>query len=198
MDIQYRVKELLDLVAVTRIESICESSEVYSREDIESAIKIRPVPEELSSIYLCVGGDYSVFDCFSGLIPAYDLIELESINRVIDMFQCIRSEIIERYGDGGSSSNWEPDMIPFLFDGSGYYICVRTLLDDNSVWVIPKALNCRKINTNLDRFILTAIECYRQEAYYLDEDDGIWDTDLALSKEIVRSIDPEIENYFPP
>ena len=47
----------------------------------------------------------------------------------------------------------------------------------------------------MDKFLLTAIECYRQGAYYEDwDDEGVWDTDWDLAREIVKQIDPEIEN----
>lgn len=190
--------ELLELVKITRPEYICGLGQGYSRLEIESAIEIHPIPESLVTVYSCVGGDYSEIDGFSGLIPAYDLIQLNAINRLISMFQSSRFRIINQPGEDVSNMSWEPDMIPFLHDGAGYYVCVRTLVDDHSIWVLPKALNRHKINTSLDHFILTAIECYRQGAYYLDEDDEIWDTDEVLYREIVRSIDPEIENYFPP
>jgi hypothetical protein len=196
-------QELLELVNNTRLEYVYELQEEYSQKDIESAIMINPIPEEIISIYSCVGGEYSAKNCFSGLIPAYDLIQLESINRVINMFQDIRSERINRYGNNdedicGTPLSWKPDMVPFLCDGAGYYIFFRTLLNDRSIWLYPKVGSIRKINTSIDRFILTAIECYRQGAYYLDEDDEMWDTDAVLYREIVKSIDPEIENCSPP
>lgn len=203
MNTKKKFQELLDLVKSTRLEYIYDLQEEYSQEDIESAIMIKPIPEEIMFIYSCVGGEYSAKDCFSGLIPAYDLIQLESIDRVINMFQVIRSDWISSYGNNDEDLNgvplsWNPDMVPFLCDGAGYYIFFRTLVDDRSIWLCPKVGNIRKINTNLDRFILTAIECYRQGAYYLDEDDEMWDTDEELYREIVKSIDPEIENSSPP
>jgi cell wall assembly regulator SMI1 len=141
-------------------------------------------------------------ECSSDLIPAYALIPLGQINACIDIFKEIRSELIDEIGEleYSESMSWEPDMIPFLEDGSGYNICVRTLPNDESVWVIPKDLESYKINTSIDRFILTAIECYRQGAYYqeLDDDVWVWDTDEVLARKIVKKIDPDIEDYFPP
>ncbi len=56
-----------------------------------------------------------------------------------------------------------------------------------------------KINNSLDRFILTAIECYKQDAYYqeLDDDVLMWDTDEDLAQNIVNEIDPEMGDYSP-
>jgi hypothetical protein len=196
MDTQLKFRELLDLIKNSRDDAEelrQENLDIgLSREAIESAIKIKPVPDSLISIYLCFDSNHS---SFSQLIPFYNLIELHNINSVVKIFQNIRLNHV-----GNSDHIMPPDMIPFLQDGAGYYICVRTLVDDQSVWVVPKDSNPRKINTNIDHFILTAIECYRQEAYYPDDDDGIiiWDSDQALCKQIVRSIDPEIEDYFPP
>jgi SMI1 / KNR4 family (SUKH-1) len=195
MNIQSKFEELLSLIRLTRPKYVEGLGGGCSRQEIESAISIHPVPEALIDIYSCVIGDYSEVDCFSGMIPAYDLLPLYSIDSYIDGYQEIRmlgSDEWER------SDGWEMDMIPFLYDGAGASICVRTLPNDNSVWVIPKVECSYKINTSLDKFILTAIECYKQNAYYLDLDDDMWNTDESLCVKIVGIIDPEIENYFSP
>jgi SMI1 / KNR4 family (SUKH-1) len=202
MDTQASFRELLGLIGSTRPEYIEALGKGHSREEIEDSIDIHPIPKALIAIYSCVRGladdDYNSYD----LIPFYDLIPLDRINGTIDMYREIRSESIDKMGEEGYHKlmYWEPDMIPFLHDGCGYTVHVRTLPEDRSVWVKPKADNLRKINTNLERFILTAIECYRQGAYYqeLDDDVWMWDTDIGLAHEIVRKIDPEIEDYFPP
>ena len=202
MSSQPLFRELLKLIESTRTEYVKQLGEGYSRIEIESSIQMETIPENLFDIYSCVSGDRSDIDFFSGLIPGYDLFQLKEINKQIQIFQEISAKHLTKIT--GSTSDefdyWQPDMIPFLYDGSGSNICVRSLPNDESVWVIPKVTSCYRLNTNLNRFILTAIECYRQEAYYVDPDDEdeIWDTDWDLAREIVKQIDPEIENYSPP
>jgi hypothetical protein len=202
MDTQSLFRELLGLIGSTRPEYVAALGGGYSRQEIESSMEISPIPESLISIYLCVSCDRSKADCFDDFIPAYYLMELDRINSYINMFQEIRADLISEMGEkeGREIMRWEPDMIPFLDDGAGSTIHVRTLPGDESVWVRPKVGNLEKLNTNLDRFILTTIECYRQGAYYqeLDDDVYIWDTDWELAEEIVQKIDPEIEDYSPP
>jgi hypothetical protein len=203
MDTQAALRELLNLIRDANPERI-EPEEGLSSADIESAIKTRPIPETLIDLYLCAANEGSDLDLFESisLIPWYRLLGTEGIRITIEMFEEIRRECVDRDGEEyyHEFQNWEPDMIPFLHDGSGYYIFVRTLSKDRSVWVRPKADEMYKINTSLDRFILTAIECYKQGAYYqeLDDDVLMWDTDEDLAQNIVNEIDPEMGDYSPP
>jgi cell wall assembly regulator SMI1 len=202
MSSQPLFRELLKLVENTRPEYVKQLGGGYSRVEIQSSIQMERIPEDLFDIYSCVSGDSSEIDFFSGLIPGYDLFQLKEINEQIQIFQEISAKYLTKISESTSDKfdYWQPDMIPFLHDGSGDNICVRTLPDDESVWIIPKVTGCRKLNSSLNRFILTAIECYRQGAYFIDPDDEdeIWDTDWDLAKEIVKNIDPEIEDYSPP
>jgi hypothetical protein len=201
MDTRSNFLSLLNLIETERAGYMEGLGEGQSRQEIESLIEIHPIPAELIAIYSCVSG-YADMECSPDLIPAYSLISLDCINIHIDIFREVSSSLIENIGElaYGDLLYWEPDMIPFFADGGGYRICVRTLPNDNSIWAIPKVGDSYKLNTNLDRFILTAIECYRQGAYYqeLDEDVLSWDTDEALAREIVKVIDPDIEDYSPP
>jgi hypothetical protein len=202
MNTQSNFLSLLALIEETRSEQVKKLSKGCSTEEIESSIKINPVPDALISIYSCTSGDIDGSNYFLDLIPGYKLMSLSSINYYININEESRAKSIEQMGELGYQNfrDWELDMIPFLSDGAGSRIYVRTLPNDESVWVIPKADVSYKINTCLDLFILTAIECYQQGAYYqeLDEDVWIWDTDWDLAEAIVRTIDPEIENYSPP
>jgi hypothetical protein len=203
MDTQANFLELIDLIKANRPEYIEESGEAFSRQDIEFAIKTHPIPEALITIYSCINSEGNYISCSSDLIPTYNLIPLHQINYDIDTFQEIRSELVDRIGEAACHElmDWRADMIPFLQDCGGSVICVRTLPNDESVWAFPKALEPHKLNTNLDRFILTAIKCYQQGAYYKEpyyEDVCMWDIDGALAQEIVKVIDPEIENYSAP
>jgi hypothetical protein len=195
MNTQINFLELLDLIKTIQLKYAKELGESYSRKEIESAIKIHPIPESLVTIYSCVDSNYT--NC-SSLIPYYDLIPLSHINTLIDIFHEISPELVSRIGEKACHEikDWRTDMIPFLEDGGGSLICVRTLPNDKSVWAFPKACEPRKLNTNLDCFILTAIECYRQGAFYKDV--LIWNVDDTLAQEIVKVIDPEIETYFAP
>jgi hypothetical protein len=203
MEIRTALLELLELIRTANSERIDPDVGLF-RAEIESAIKISPIPEALIELYLCAsneGNDLDLFDSIE-LIPCYRLLGTEGIRSTIEMFEDIRSEQIEREGEEyyHKFQNWGPDMIPFLHDGCGEYVFIRTLSDDGSVWVRPKASEMYKINTSLDRFILTAIECYKQGAYYQDLDDDvlIWDTDEELAQKIVDETDPEMASYSSP
>jgi hypothetical protein len=98
-------------------------------------------------------------------------------------------------------------MIPFFEDHAAGHIFVRSLPNDNSVWAATKYSPVYKINTSIDKFLSSAIEFYKQGAYYLDrdeyedgsyEDELQWNTDYDLAREIVKTIDPDIENYCLP
>ena len=201
MDSKSLFQELMNLIELNT-KHVPILSRRYSRTDIESAIKIHPIPDNLISIYSCIDKDAKEHNFRYSLTPGYYLIQLEQIDTFINVFKESRSSWIREIGENRYHEflrGWEPDMIPFLEDGGGGYICIRTLPNDRSIWYLPKAMDSHKINTNLDRFILTAIECYRQGAYYKDWDnDGVWDTDWEMAREIVKQIDPEIENYSPP
>jgi hypothetical protein len=90
-------------------------------------------------------------------IPGYYLIPLNQIDSDIKTTIKVRTENIHVYDN---RRGWRSDMIPFLEDGGGGYIHVRSLPEDQSVWVVPKVEDAYKINTNLDLFILMTIECY--------------------------------------
>jgi hypothetical protein len=200
MDTQSSFRELLELIKIEQPEYIESLGAGYSIVEIETAIKVRPIPEALITIYATVGRDIDKDLVRGNLIPGYSLNPLESIDSAMDIYREIRNEYIARMGDDVSASCYlVPEAIPFLNDGCGYSIGVVNSPDDRSIWAMPKVGLPAKINTNFDRFILTAIECYWQAAYYqdLDDDRNIWDTDWVLATEIVGRIDPEITNYPP-
>jgi cell wall assembly regulator SMI1 len=180
----------------------------HSQVEIESQIKIKPIPDSLIELYSCIeGGDDAI------LIPTHWLLPLNRINDEIDLlFEYCRptdSDAIdeEQLNDIDEFRYWQPDMIPFFEDRAAGNIFVRSLPNDNSVWAATKSSPVYKINTSIDKFLSSVIEFYRQGAYFLDRDeyeDGSyeeylqWDTDYDLAREIVKTIDPEIENYCPP
>jgi hypothetical protein len=192
-------KELLKLVESIDPESIQGLKQGYSKLTIESIIKIKPIPDSLISIYSHVdGGEITQF------VPNYNLISLNKINDDICILNEVRNQIIDANKLIQSDHQymyWEPDMIPFLDNHCGNIILVRSLPDDRSIWKMSKYDPTIQINSSMDRFLMSIIEFYIQRAYYqeLDEDDElVWTTDWDLAREIVKKIDPEIEDYSPP
>ncbi len=192
-------EELLKLVESIDPESIQGLKQGYSKSTIESTIKIKPIPDSLISIYSHIdGGENTEF------IPNYNLISLNKINTEICILNEVRNQIIDANKLLQSSYQymyWEPDMIPFLGNYFGGAILVRSLPNDQSIWKMSKYDPTIKINSSIDCFLMSIIEFYRQRAYYqeLDEDEElVWTTDWDLAKEIVKKIDPEIEDYSPP
>jgi hypothetical protein len=206
MDTQSLIRELRDIFISKYPECKKKLGQGYSLAQIESAItKIRPIPKALIDIYSCVGGENSdLVYCHDFPIAWYHLVPLDEIDSTIDLYEELRlREWNEHFKDLSEAefnkvAKWKPDMISFLDDGCGYDVVIRTLPDDESIWVRPKTEESRKVNTNLDRFLLAAIEFHRQ-GVYLDEDDGeAIDIDWDLATEIVSKIDTEIENYSHP
>jgi hypothetical protein len=212
--------ELLELIRSVHPEYLNLLGTGHSKQEIKASIKnIDPIPESLILIYSSIDGiandNYNQYmarglitednllpDYKSvpfNFIPDYDLIPLNRINEDIYLFQEIFQSCQVRYGQF-MPWDWKPDMIPFLYsEPLGYRICIRTLPEDESVWLItpPLADDGYIINTSIDQFILTAIECYRQGAYY-QYNEGMWKINSKLYKEIVRKIDPEIQYCEPP
>jgi SMI1 / KNR4 family (SUKH-1) len=190
MSFRENFEELLNIVRETRPEYIEELGKGFSKEEIEAAIDFLPIPDEIMQVYSCICGNYVDTRTWCGLIPFYDVLPLESVKAVYEGL-CDRQSLY--------------DMIPFMHDGAGYYICVKESSGDKSVWVIRKGEEDNKTNTSLEKFILTAIESYKCGAYYWDdgyEDEGYnaWDTDTGLWQEVVARIDPEMEivGLYPP
>jgi hypothetical protein len=203
MDIQALIKELSDILISKYPECKEKIGQGSSLAQIELAItKIRPIPKALIDIYSCVGGENSDLEyCVDLLALSYYLVPLEQIDSLIDFREELRLQEWVNYFNELSEvefnkvATWKPDMIPFLEDGSGCSIVLRTLPDDESIWKIPKVEDSYKINTNLNRLLLTEIECYRQGAYQDPEDeDEVMEVDWDLAEEIARKIDPEIED----
>jgi hypothetical protein len=206
MDAQALIRELRDIFISKYPECKEKLGQGYSLAQIESAItKIRPIPQALIDIYSCVGGKNSdLEDCHDFPVGWYHLVPLEQIDSHVDLYEELRLwEWNEHFKDMSEAefnkvAKWKPDMIPFLEDGCGSDVVIRTLPYDGSIWARPKVEYSEKINTNLDRFLLAAIEFHRQ-GVYIDEDDGeAIDIDWDLATEIVSKIDPEIENYSHP
>jgi hypothetical protein len=207
METQTLIKELRDIFVLKYPEHEGKIGKGSSREQIESSItKIRPIPQALIDIYSCVGGENSdLWCCFDLLIAGYNIVPLDQIDSTIDLYEELRLGEWARYFNDLSESEfnkvarWKPDMIPFLEDGCGSSVVLRTLPNDESVWKMSKYSDPKKVNTNLSRFLLITIECHRQGVYEEDEDgEEAIEIDWDLAKEIASSIDPEIQDYSHP
>jgi hypothetical protein len=206
MDTQALIRELRDIYISKYPE--CKEKIGYgsSLAQIESAItKIRPIPKTLIDIYSCVGGENSDLEyCHDFPVAWYHLVALDNIDGTIDHHAEMRLWEWGQYFNDMSESEfnkvakWKPDMVSFLNDGCGYDVVIRTLPNDESIWVRPKSEDSRKVNTNLDRLLLLAIECHKQGVYIDEDDDEAIDIDWDLAKEIASRIDPEVEDYRHP
>jgi SMI1 / KNR4 family (SUKH-1) len=145
-------EELLNIVRETRPEYVEELGQGFLKEEIEAAIDFLPIPDEIMEMYSRICGNYYNIRAWCGLIPMYDVIPLDGIKGIYE-----RLRVHSLY-----------DMIPFMQDGAGFYICVKVSPSDKSVWVLRKGTEDNKTNTSLEKFILTAIESYKCGAYYWD------------------------------
>ncbi len=207
MDTQALIRELRDIYISKYPECEDKIGNGSSLVQIESAItKIRPIPQSLINIYSCVGGENSDLSyCYDFLVPGYYLVSLSEIDSCIDLQKELRLGEWNRYFNDLSEvefnkvATWKPDMIRFLEDGGGDSVALRTLPNDKSIWKMPKVSDSKQVNTNIDRFLLIAIECHRQGVYEEDEDgDEAIEIDWDLAKEIAGKIDPEIKDYSHP
>lgn len=206
MDTQALIRELRDIYVAKYPECKEKIGQGYSLAQIESAItKIRPIPKALIDIYSCVGGENSDLEyCHDFPVAWYHLIPLDNIDGTIDLYEELRLWEWNKYFNDMSEAEfnkvakWKPDMVSFLDDGCGYDVVIRTLPNDESIWVRPKSEDSRKVSTNIDRLLLIAIECHRQGAYIDEDDEEAIDIDCNLAKEIASKIDPGIEEYDHP
>jgi hypothetical protein len=202
-----RILDLIDLASLYLLEtSEKEREKAYSRAEIVDAMEGRLIPDTLIEMY-SYDKTIQFINLSKQFIPDWYIVNLFDIITIIDIKNEGRQRIIDEYHEGDeqlyikSLSNdsifdWEPDMVPFFEDGSGNFICVRTLPDDRSVWVIYHDTNDSKIvNANLDLFILSRIEFYQQGAYFKNSY-GELELDWELSQAILRQIDPETEGDY--
>lgn len=206
MDTQALIRELRDIYISKYPDCKEKIGKGSSLTQIDSAItKIRPIPKALIDIYSCVGGKNSDLDyCYDFPVAGYSLVPLDKIDSNIEIYEGLRRwEWNEYFKDLNEAefnkvTKWKPDIISFLEDGGGDDLVIRTLPNDESIWQRPKVGDSRKVNTNLDRFLLAAIEFHRQGVYLDEDDDEAIDIDWDLAKEIVSKIDPKIEDYDHP
>jgi hypothetical protein len=176
--------ELLDLISATGDMDVAAFGKGFSRKDIETMIKIHPIPESLITIYSCVRGVSQRDDGF--FLFGWKLLAIDEINDEIDMLTDLKA----RYP---LDCNYQLDMIPFLINGCGDNLSVRTLKDDQSVWHLMHDGDGCMVHRSIDDFLLTAIECYKQGVYYFDEEEGIWSADYDLFIEIGEKLNPEVD-----
>jgi cell wall assembly regulator SMI1 len=206
MSPQSKMIELIEL-ANSCFSPITEEDikEPYSRDEIQEAMEGLRMPDILMEMYLYQKTIYFI-DLHKEFIPDWYFVDLYHITTNIEIKNDGRQRTIDEYYQGNKQSyveffssdstfDWEPDMIPFLEDGSGNFICVRTLPEDRSVWAIYHDDDSKILNANLDLFILTRIEFYRQGAYFQNSH-GDLEQDWSLSQEILGQIDPETEGDY--
>lgn len=206
MNTQSKIIELIE-IANSYFSPITEEDikEPYSRDEIEEAMEGLRMPDVLMEMYLYQKTIYFI-DLHKEFIPGWYFVDLHHITTNIEIKNDGRQRMIDEYYEGNeelyveslasdSTFDWEPDMIPFLEDGSGNFICVRTLPEDRSVWAIYHDDDSKILNANLDLFILARIEFYRQGAYFQNSH-GDLEQNWGLSQEILGQIDPETEGDY--
>ncbi|MDM9381773.1 SMI1/KNR4 family protein [Chlorogloeopsis sp. ULAP01] len=192
-------RKLLEIIEQERPGFISILGKGLPDEEIQKYINIHLLPEGFIAIYSCIrGGVYfeSLNDFndsidfiptyYNDFIPGYYFIEIDKIEEVIKTWQDIYSKYLEE-------CPWQPDMIPFLEDSAGDYYCVRTLPDNQSVVLLFKGepgitIICQSIKD----FLLIVAECYKQNAYFLDEDRYL-NCNYDLEKKIILKFNP---NYY--
>lgn len=182
-------RNLLEIIQQQRPGYIAAMGEGVSDEIIRDCIKIHPIPEELMAIYSCVQGSSSSVmyvgdsDYPIDLLPGSNLINIYELDKEINFLKPVDRN--------PEPWEWQPDMIPFLvYCGVDYY-CVRTLPDDQSVVFRPKGDQYITISQNIEDFILMITECYKQNAYFLD--DIFLENNYNLEEQIIFKFNP---NYY--
>jgi cell wall assembly regulator SMI1 len=204
MTTQSKIIELIELAdSYSSKTSEEEREEAYSRNEIDDAMEGRSIPDTLIEMY-SYHKTIQFINLAKQFIPGWYFVDLYHITTIIDIKNEGRQSMIDEYHGGNEQLyieslssdfifDWQPDMIPFLEDGSGNFVCVRTLPEDRSVWVIYHDTNDSKIvNANFDLFVLSRIEFYRQGAYFKNSY-GELELNWELSQAILIQIDPETE-----
>jgi len=183
---QQKFKELINLVEKQRpgyIQSLGQGSPI---EELSDLMDNPSLPEELIAIYSCVRGtswDGLEDDKLMDLIPSYGLIPIDEIEEEIRSLSKVRDEFPNYW--------WKPDMVPFLRDYSSDYYCVRTLPDDHSiVSIMHDCDGAPPYYQDIESFLDTVIECYKQGAYFLDEE-GFLVENEELEEQIRKKFNPD-------
>jgi hypothetical protein len=176
-------EQLLSLVRSRKPDLCSHLGNPIFREDIVSRIKSRPIPESLISIYECVSGMPDSNIPYFTIFANWNLIFIGDINEKIDLIESNNKSMVDMFPDY-ELGMYSKHMIPFLYDGSGNYMCVKNLPDDESVWDIPKSAEPYQVFLNIDHFLLTTIACYERGVYFWNEEEGFWDSDYFLEIEI--------------
>ena len=187
MNTEIKFRQLLEIIKQKNPGALEALGEGLTRNEIQNLIKIHPVPEELIAIYTCVEG-LSLRGEYDAIVPAFlpgwDLMNIHGVNDEIDILASVND----------SSDVYKPDMIPFLCSGRGDHLCIRSLPNDHSIWfVVHDDDDSGIVHKNMDDFIITAIQCFEEEAYYFDEDEGYWASDFDTIWAIGEELNPEID-----
>ncbi|MGV0101762.1 Knr4/Smi1-like domain-containing protein [Nostoc sp. DSM 114160] len=187
-NIQQYFINLLEIIEKQRPGYIAVLKEGLLDNEIQNSIINHSIPEGLIAIYSCVKGcdleRPNDLDFPTYLLPGFDLIEIDKVDRFINRLHSVHKD--------PDCWGWQPDMIPFLYGSGGDYYCVRTLSDNQSVVRIPKDDVLYIISESIKDFILIVTECYKQNAYFLDEDRYL-ECNYDLEEKIIVKFNP---NYY--
>jgi hypothetical protein len=185
-------QRLLSVIREKRPDAIQYLGEGLSREEIESKIKSRSIPEALLDLYSCIS--FSNYDFFGYIISgSWNLIPIDNINDEIEFQQNMNIRMLDKYPDF-VYEKYSEDMIPFLEDGGGNIVCVKNLPHDQSVWYLDKVLDPYLYYISIDHYLLTSIACYEREAYFFDEEEKFWTCDPYFEQEISDEIRLSLES----
>ena len=192
MNTQEICERLLAVIQEKRPDELHYLGKGLSREEIESKIKTRPIPETLIDLYSCMSGTPDIDLHYCIISSGWNLLYINDVNEVIDRIAESNKLFFDLFPDY-KFGMYSKTMIPFLYDGHGNFICVKNLPNDDSLWFIPKAGDHCVAFNNINHFLLTGILCYEREAYYWDEEEGYWDNDPDFEEEIMEEIRLSLE-----
>jgi hypothetical protein len=176
MDTRSIFEQLLSLVRAKKPELCSHLGSPLSREEIESKIKSSRIPESLISIYSYISGMPDSNIPYFAIFANWNLIFIDDINENIDRIESSNRYMVDNCPNY-ELGMYSKDMIPFLYDGSGNFMGVKNLPDDESVWDIPKSDEPHQVFLDIDHFLLTTITCYERGVYFWDEEEEFWDND---------------------
>jgi hypothetical protein len=188
---QKKLKKLLDLIeqkrpgfqeAIGHDRSIDEIYAELSQENIPFSQE--NVPDELIAIYSCLGNPLrltsetaSFMD--TDIIPLFEFIPFCRIKQQIEHFH----EMM--HACQAIDLDWiQPDMIPFLQDQSGDYVCFRTLEKNRSVYSIDHEEGPYYECLDLGAYFDMLHEMYEKNVFFIDDVflDCDWDLEEEISK----------------
>jgi hypothetical protein len=174
-----KIRKLLKIIDKQRPGFIDTYGKELQSEEVHRIIANRHIPEGLTAFYSFINTSGVYSGLVGYIIPNWELIPIQNIKDTVKRLQDLKNKY-------PSLDWWKPDMIPFLTNGCGDYYCVRSLENDQSVYIIYHDDEPFREFLCLEEFLNFTIECYEKKIYFLDNE-GCLDCNYDLLEKLRTS-----------